>query len=126
MASFFKKKRPIKFRFFCPAANSFIENYNYNGAVDELFDEDPVLIPSQYTGETDNYGNKIWEGDIIQFKRKGFNDYTKAVIEYQEGAFLANVKKKEGGTLSWFWLFHLYEQEDIKVIGNQFENPDLL
>ena len=121
------KKRPIEFRFFCPAAKSFVENYNYNGAVDELFDEDPVLIPSQYTGEKDHYGNKIWEGDIIQFKRKGHYNYPiKALIEYQEGAFLANIKKQEGGTLRWFWLFHLKEEEDIKVIGNIWENPELL
>jgi hypothetical protein len=41
------KHRKIKFRFWCPAGKAFIRDYNYNGAVDELFDEKEydVLIP---------------------------------------------------------------------------------
>lgn len=120
------KKRPIEFRFFCPPAKGFIENYNYKGSVDDLFnDEDPLLIPSQYTGEYDFHGKKIWEGDILEIQRSKNSLVYKAVVEFTEGAFLAKFLNATG-TLGWFWLYHLSEQEDVKVVGNRWENPELL
>ena len=43
--------RTIKFRFWSPQGKAFVENYNYNGPVDELFDEREwrILVPSQFT-----------------------------------------------------------------------------
>lgn len=119
------KRRPIKFRFFCPPAKGFVEAYRYNGLVDELFHEDPTLVPSQYTGLKDDYGNEIWEGDIVQFKRKDRDMVFNAEIDFVEGGFMAKIIKHEG-TLSFFWLAHITEYKDIKVIGNKFENPELL
>jgi len=118
------KRRPIKFRFFCPPDKGFVEAYRYNGVVDELFHEDPTLVPSQYTGLKDDYGNEIWEGDIVEFKRKDRDMTFLAEIDFVEGAFLAKIIKSEG-TLSFFWLSHLNDYTDIKVMGNKFENPEL-
>lgn len=120
--------RKIKFRFFCPAAKGFIQNYNYQGAVDDLFNgEDKTLILSQCTEVDDDYGNKIWEGDIVEFTRKDRNMTFTAVIEFVEGAFLANIVKYHG-TISFFWFAHVHlnDYKTIKVIGNKFENPELL
>lgn len=63
------KHRKIKFRFWCPAGKAFIRDYNYNGAVDELFDEKEydVLIPQQFTGLIDKNRVEIYEGDLINF-----------------------------------------------------------
>lgn len=119
------KRRPIKFRFFCPPAKGFVEAYRYNGLVDELFEEDPTLIPSQFTGLKDNYGNEIWEGDILELERESRPGTITAVIEYVEGGFLAKFIN-HSGTMSFFWLAHLHEYTNIKVIGNKFENPELL
>lgn len=121
-----KKQRKIQFKFFCPAAEKFVENYHYEGYVDELFDpSNKILTYSQCTGEQDDFGNEIWEGDIIEFKRKGQDKAFKAEIEFTEGAFLAKIVKNER-ILQWFWLYHLRDyNENIKVIGNKFENKDL-
>jgi len=64
--------RTIKFRFWSPQGESFVEQYKYNGFVDELFDEREwsILVPSQYTGMKDNFGNEIWEGHIFELKKK--------------------------------------------------------
>lgn len=119
------KRRPIKFRFFCPPAKGFVEAYRYSGYVEDLFgEEDPTLVPSQYTGLKDDYGNEIWEGDVIKFKRKDRDMTFLAEIDFVEGAFLAKIIKSEG-TLSFFWLSHLNDYTDIKVMGNKFENPEL-
>lgn len=123
--------REIKFRFFCRPAKAFIESYNYNGAVDDLFNnEDPTLTASQYTGEKDSFEKEIWEGDIIEFKKitnSGHNEKTfRAEIKYEKGSFLAKVINPTG-TLSFVYLhtLTLYTSE-TRVIGNKFENPDLL
>ena len=114
--------RIIKFRFFSPPGNSFIENYNYKGAVDDLFNEDPHLIASQYTGEKDCNGNEIWEGDKIKFKKINYPQEFEAVIEYEQGAFLARVTNPTS-TLSFVYLHELPVYcEDIIVIGNIYDN----
>jgi uncharacterized phage protein (TIGR01671 family) len=124
-------KRPIKFRFWCNAGKSFIQQYRYRGYVDELFDEKEwdILTPSQYTGIKDCEGKEIWEGDIVEFERpvtETERKKFKAVVEFVEGAFLAKTINPER-TLSFFWLHNLFDSHEfnLKVIGNKWENPEI-
>lgn len=129
-------KRLIKFRFWCNAGKSFIQQYRYSGYVDELFDEREwnVLTPSQYTGCKDFEDKEIWEGDIVEFERNllGTSDRKpiKAVIEYLDGSYIAKVINCSESTLSHIHLYSFYNTYDFtkyfKVIGNKFENPELL
>lgn len=75
----------------------------------------------QYTGLTDKNGTKIFEGDIIDFLyRSGYDDY--GIVQYDadetEFGFVYN-SIYEG-------LGRHYRSEDIEIIGNIFDNPELV
>lgn len=73
--------------------------------------------PCQYTGLTDKNGKRIWENDIIELP--GEDGYF--VCEWQEDTarFVLN---GEGLTVD----FDNYWSYEVEVIGNIFDNPDLL
>lgn len=125
--------RSIKFRFWSPQGKAFVEQYKYNGLVDELFDEKEwrFLVPSQYTGMKDCEQKEIWEGDIIEFERpltkKNSKKYT-AIISYEDAAYLIKTKDAEG-TLTHGLLHDLSNSIytwKVKVIGNKFKHPELI
>ena len=77
---------------------------------------DPETL-CQYTGLTDKNGKKIWENDILELP--GEDGYF--VCEWQEDTarFVLN---GEGLTVD----FDNYWSYEVEVIGNIFDNPDLL
>jgi uncharacterized phage protein (TIGR01671 family) len=125
------KQRPIKFRFWCNAGKSFIQQYRYSGYVDELFDEKEwdILTPSQYTGCNDCEEKEIWEGDIVEYEVTIAGSQTKkilGVVEYVDGAFFVKTINHEG-TWSFLWLHDSYSyNHKLNVVGNKFENPELM
>ena len=69
----------------------------------------------QYTGLKDRYDVEIYEGDIIQ------NEYgSKMVVKYEE------IQESDDMTAPGIgYQFHTYTEE-MEVIGNVHENPELL
>jgi len=56
-----------KYKFWNPQTKGFVENYKYNGFVDELFEPDPYLIPRQFLGILDCNMKEVYEGDVVKF-----------------------------------------------------------
>ena len=79
----------------------------------------------EYTGMLDKNGNKIWENDIVKCTDDLINKEKTVLIEFNEthASFVRLYKSKMG-------LQYLYINESIanncEVIGNIFDNPELL
>ncbi|WP_295248634.1 YopX family protein [Ruminococcus sp.] len=75
----------------------------------------------QYTGMTDKNGTKIFDGDIVDFSKRPDNgDYGAVIYDADETEFgieYYNIYRSLGKN---------YYPENIEVIGNIYDNPELL
>lgn len=85
---------------------------------------DPETV-GEYTGFTDKYGERIFEGDIVNYFGK---DFLNSLVTFDKGSF-------------WFEFLSEYtrkirnQKRDLifsnvsvcgEVIGNQYDNPEML
>ena len=85
-------------------------------------DETPIgkygqVIPEtvgQYTGLTDKNGKKIFEGDIVKYKNS-----SPCQIAYIDSQFVMMWK-------NFYRNFERVYDDEIEVIGNIYDNPELL
>ena len=118
---------------------------NWHYGVPLVFTEDYVCITAphtynkavipetvgQYTGLTDKNGKKIFEGDIVKREYTLHHGETKTTRETQigvvnfndRGEFIANTVKGRG---NWFSIGVVWKGDYIEVIGNIYDNPELL
>lgn len=93
-----------------------------------LIDEDTIC---QYTGLTDKNGNRIWEGDIIKYH---FGEvYAPVKFGEYQSCFDSTSTCHVGFYVDWdknhdfrkdlgYWI----KMVDAEVVGNIFDNPELL
>jgi uncharacterized phage protein (TIGR01671 family) len=77
------------------------------------------LKPLQYTGLNDKMGNPIYEGDIVQISGHPFHGSIDMDGNYEVG-YNEYMELSCGG-----WYLHRMRHW-AEVIGNKFENPELL
>lgn len=85
-----------------------------------LIDEDTIC---QYTGLTDKNGKKIFEGDIL---RHADETILKTVWNDRKYGFAAQCVKGSVLLKDCKWGLWEFESDEVEVIGNVFDNPELL
>jgi len=91
-----------------------------------LHSDNGVLM--QYTGLKDKNGKEIYEGDIYQHGSR------RCVIKYVDARFIAisKIQQENQGERKWFKQegeevdLELQERNYGEIIGNIYENPELL
>lgn len=112
--------------------------YSFSGEHIGTFHVDKSTV-GQYTGLKDKNGNKIFEGDIIKFEypteamdiyvKDGMFSYT-GVVGFEDCYFSAQRKNENDGTdylaLSQMRAKVEFQKGTIEILGNVFDNPELL
>lgn len=128
-------KREIKFR-------SWHKNANYMcmNVTTDLLDKD-YLIFMQYTGLKDKNGKEIYEGDILErkFKGLGYELGDRTLVGWDKYRYVHIWKMEFERELKnnqdlgrWFKSRKISELDldayikDFEVVGNIYENPELL
>ena len=101
------------------------ENYIYDKSLEceFLVDENTIC---QYTGLNDKNGKKIFEGDIVRYGeicgevKFGLHESNWQIGKYNQGFFVTFPKEYLLRNELGYW------RNKIVVVGNVFDNPELL
>ena len=118
-------KREIKFRFWDKSENEMIYDNTWIAEYIESHNEDGNIEAMQHTGVQDKSKAEIVEGDIVSYREYYNGDFKESagngVIKYEDGCFIVAYNDC-GFELDTATVFN----RDLIVIGNIYENPELL
>jgi hypothetical protein len=126
--------RPIKFRFWgdfgdfneeadtCEKEMLYGDRFHFfdHAPINNLF-ADKRFVVMQFTGLLDKNGKEIYEGDILKINL--YNDEWKTKVRTYLGRLIIDVEGYDWNTTA---LSFLDDEAETEVIGNIYENPELL
>ena len=113
--------REIKFRAYQPEAKGDLKWWSWQelreSDLNTIFRHPEQYHLMQYTGLKDKNGVEIYEGDIVRNEL-----YEVFLVEYWGEHWFGYVLVQTDET----WCGHLYEYDEYEVIGNIYDNPEML
>jgi hypothetical protein len=116
------KMREIKFRAWDKVRRTWVYFYMFNGQqptplYDGNFLWDDLEPWQQFTGLCDKNGKECFEGDVLRHRSNGGKWSAPAEVKWRDTAFeLAMVPMRN----------IVFPRTEIEIIGNIYQNPDLL
>jgi uncharacterized phage protein (TIGR01671 family) len=102
--------------------NPYEKHLEIRNGVEDTFTE-KTHVPLQFTGLQDAKEKDIYEGDIVSFRRlfeeQRIIKKLTSTVRYNEGKFGFDLIGFNG-------MFYDLSDDNVEVIGNIFENPELL
>lgn len=89
-------------------------------------DEKVTIVPMQFTGLLDKNGREIYEGDIVKWRRHPNKERVSEVVWDEARGRLAFKDQDELERQRDFWTYSSLDCNTKEVIGNIYENPELL
>ncbi|SFM35166.1 YopX family protein [Salibacterium qingdaonense] len=124
--------RPLKFKFWDTDYAEMLTEDDYSAEeLGVMLSDHERYVPRQYTG-IDEDDKEIYEGDIIDFTVFDIEDNDtqyRGVVTFAGGMFQLwkSVESEFYGSDGPFELYWVHLQDDeLKVLGNIHENPELL
>lgn len=100
---------------------TFIIRWNSRGmGFNEFIEVNPETV-CQYTGLTDKNRKRIWENDIC-----GRKEPFPEIVKQQKGDWTLDYSYAFGDKCYCNLGFYVCERNSVEVIGNIFDNPELL
>lgn len=93
---------------------------NYGSVWDIRQNDNFILM--QFTGLKDKNGKEIYEGDFLKCHRPNEKLTFIAKVEYKDARFVIQDLKQE----DLYWDFNVWTVLAIEIIGNIYENPELI
>jgi len=116
--------REIKFRAWDDKENMMSFDESMGDVLCEKEYDKPHLILMQFTGKKDKKGNEIFEGDILRVKEHpdfpSWGGVGFVFWDNDEQSYFYGVKD------GWSDLLCTPDEKQLEVIGNIYENPELL
>lgn len=121
--------REIKFREWETERKTMVigEREDYDDSVSFRFEheEGGERILMQYTGLKDKNGVEIFEGDIVYWESTIMNkNQWQGVVKFIGAGFCVQTSGNSRNTPDW--LYAATKDETLEIIGNIYENPELL
>ncbi len=127
----------VKGYLYCDTGKWVIKQFETDRADYIDYEVDPSTI-CQCTGLKDKNGKLIWENDIVSFEdtgeegyeyKEGFDFTNRAKVEFAEGRWsLTEFASDNSGVMAEMYDHDEFMElwKDCEVIGNIFDNPELL
>ena len=125
--------REIKFQYGFQSVNGIIKKVYHLHEIPnikekcDVFNVLPIVYVREFTGLRDKNGKEIYEGDVY-ITEQG----VKYKIMFINGCFVGGKNENNNAPLSWCLADYKKEiirddfHEEIEIIGNIYENPELL